>query len=408
MRLLVITNLYPRPDEPQRGMFNFNLIEALANLIGQSAENNAAVKVICLVPEWRIWRWKTIRQWQMRSKAESGENIAPAPVVKYLPVFYLPVIGRNLSWRTYRAALSGIREHVGDSDVILSTWLYPDCVAAASLAAELNKPIWFKTHGSDRFHLEHTRRRGRILQACDIAQGIFCNCTHTAEELSRRGINRDKRHIVAHGIDCALFRHRPREESAAKLGLKPDEKTILFIGNLQTVKGPDRAIRAFASAINSSQIRPAGKLRLVIAGDGPLKSRINAFAVSAGIGDRVALIGSRPQAEIAEWMNAADCLCVPSRSEGMPNVVLEALAAGLPVVATDVGGITQHVRSQVNGIIISQRSNENRIISELALALSAALDRDWNREMISIEGRTRTWERAAAETLAVMAAGSRR
>ena len=82
MNILTITNLYPRPDQPQRGLFNAQFFAAL------QAETDVEVRTICLVPEWRIWRWKNIRAWSDDSTF-------------YLPVFYIPVIGRNISWWTY-------------------------------------------------------------------------------------------------------------------------------------------------------------------------------------------------------------------------------------------------------------------------------------------------------------------
>ena len=89
MKLLTITNLYPRPDQPQRGLFNAQLFAALARAV---AEKWGAVQNVCLVPEWRAWRWRKIGRW------EDPLGEATSVHTSYLPVPYVPLIGRNLSW----------------------------------------------------------------------------------------------------------------------------------------------------------------------------------------------------------------------------------------------------------------------------------------------------------------------
>lgn len=409
-KLLLITNLYPRPDEPQRGIYNFRLTEAMCELLCRENGGNACMRVVCLVPEWRLGRWRGIREWRLPAStalpAVSLAGIAGPRheiAVTYLPVFYLPVIGRNLSWRFYTHGLKRCRGMFGENEMIIATWLYPDCVAAARIAAGLGKSVWFKAHGSDRFHLENPVRRRAVLGACNMARGIFCNCADMAIELMKAGIPENKLHVVEHGIDCMMFRRRPRHVVLEELGFPGrDERVILFVGHLAGVKGPDRAILALAALVRNSRARKECAVRLIMAGDGPMRSGLERMAAAEGIADKVTFLGDQAHDRIAALMNIADCLCLPSRSEGMPNVVLEALAVGLPVVATDVGGVSRYVKEQTNGIVVRHLGNENRITSELALALAAALDRQWNNDLISLNGRTRTWKRAAWEMIEKM------
>ena len=123
------------------------------------------------------------------------------------------------------------------------------------------------------------------------------------------------------------------------------------------------------------------------------------MARDSGISDSVCFVGSRPHDEMALWMNAADCLCLPSRSEGMPNVVLESRACGRPVVAANVGDVPRLVREGVDGFVIEDGPGFS---GRFADALGRALDHDWDRETI-VAGTSRlTWERAAEDLLSIM------
>jgi glycosyltransferase involved in cell wall biosynthesis len=134
-------------------------------------------------------------------------------------------------------------------------------------------------------------------------------------------------------------------------------------------------------------------LRLVLVGDGPLRQALGRLSQDLGISDRVVFAGKRDHAEVALWMNAADVFCLPSLREGHPNVVMEALACGTPVVASDVGAVSEILSSET-GLLVPP-ANAQR----LAEALRHAFRTPWNRERIrnSVEGSR--WEDCAARYL---------
>ena len=427
MRLLTCTNLYPRPDDPTRGVFNASLFRALADRLKENG--NDRLLNICLVPEWRTWKWRSIARWQDPFAQDLG--------TRYVPVFYIPVVGRNLSWRMYLASLRTLRGWGRGGDAMLATWLYPDAVAAAHFAEREGLPFWIKVHGSDRFHLHHPSRRGVILDACSHARGIISNCEFLAGQLAEAGIERGKIHVVPNGVDHARFRPIPRQEardclcnrySDTPILRHADTSVVLYAGHLVSVKGPDRLLEAWKVLCERRQHSSTPTPRhsdtptprhsdtptprhpdtptlsfpaplLVMVGDGPMRRDLESMARDSGISDSVCFVGSRPHDEMALWMNAADCLCLPSRSEGMPNVVLENLACGRPVVASRVGDVPGLVRDGVDGFVVEDGP---AFPDRLADALGRALDREWDREQI-VSGTDRfTWERAAVELLAVM------
>lgn len=321
---LTYSNLYPRPDHPARGMFNVHLFRALAGLLPPGALIN-----LCPVAEWRLWRWPAIRCW----RAPDGDVF---PTV-YLPVAHLPVVGRGLAHAAHAAALRAWLRRPAARNApagMLAAWLYPDGVAAVNVARALGTRVGILVQGSDTFHLRTRGRARRIVAACNRADAVVGVCAALTERLADAGVTRARLSVAPNGVDTERFQYRPAAPARARLGVAAGP-LVLFVGNLVPVKGPDLLLRAWRAALPALRRMPGADPRLVLAGSGPLRARLE--AESRDLGDAVRFLGARPQAEIADWMNAADALCLSSRSEGMPNVVIEALVSGLPVVASAVG-----------------------------------------------------------------------
>ena len=181
-----------------------------------------------------------------------------------------------------------------------------------------------------------------------------------------------------------------------------EPRTVLFVGHLALVKGVDRLIDAWSILISKLQhlTAEADAPRLVVIGAGPLRGRMERMARKAGISDSVRFLGAIPHAEVARRMNAAHCLCLPSRSEGMPNVVLEAMASGLPVVATAVGEVPFLVKDGETGFVVN---GEDDVPARLAAALMQALEKKWERRQIALATNAFTWEDTAAKILGAIA-----
>ena len=127
----------------------------------------------------------------------------------------------------------------------------------------------------------------------------------------------------------------------------PDQARLaIFVGRLDRQKDPLLLIDAFKRA---SALAP--NLRLLVVGDGALRTQVEERIESAGLSGRVSLLGAQPPARIASLLSASDLFVLSSAYEGMPIAVLEALAAGLPVVSTDVGEVRLVIKDGVNGAI---------------------------------------------------------
>jgi glycosyltransferase involved in cell wall biosynthesis len=277
-------------------------------------------------------------------------------------------------------------------------------VAAAACAG---KPVWIKAHGTDRFHLGNVGRRKRILVACDRAAGVMCVSNALAEALRQAGVAGSKLHVVSNGVDTTAFHYRRKEEawkalggvhSASLVSRLSSSGVVLFVGNLVRTKGPDILLKAWQQM--AAREPPAA---LAIIGDGPLRGELESEVARLGLDGSAVLLGSRPHNEVALWMNAADCLCLASRSEGLPNVVLEALVSGLPVVATDVGGVRAALGQEAEATVVPSGDP-----AALAEALRQMLGRTVDRRALSAQqGRIPSWQDTAARTLALLGGGKR-
>jgi glycosyltransferase involved in cell wall biosynthesis len=358
-------------------------------------------------------------------------------------------LGRSISWWFYKQALSKLEDPVGACDAVLSTWLYPDGVAATRLAFSLNIPSWIMVLGSDAFHLDNAARRRTILDACAKAEGLICVSQNLADRLIDVGVAEEKVHVVPNGVDGELFRNRSRKQALEELaevdggerlreskvcatnlrqgyggqagasacgGESQKSKVCLFVGNLVRVKGPDVLLRAWQLLRQRTDDRGprdkhgAGRRTedavprhsdtpiLVVIGEGRMRRKLQKQARRLGIADSVMFLGGRPHDEIALWMNVADCLCLTSRSEGMPNVVVEALASGLPVVATDVGACNDLLKDEPYAQVVPAGD-----VEAFASAASKVLAIDADREcMAQRHMDTFSWDKQARRILELM------
>jgi glycosyltransferase involved in cell wall biosynthesis len=163
------------------------------------------------------------------------------------------------------------------------------------------------------------------------------------------------------------------------------------------IKRPELAMAAFAKLVALRVAEPLKPLQFVMIGSGPMHNRLVTMAAAYGLGDRVTFTGSLSHADVAAWMRKADLLLLTSGSEGMPNVVLEALSCGTPVVTTAVGDVKDFVKNGINGFVVHDDDGH-----ALARAAYRVLDGDWKRSEIAASLSVEGWQSSASQALAVM------
>jgi teichuronic acid biosynthesis glycosyltransferase TuaC len=188
---------------------------------------------------------------------------------------------------------------------------------------------------------------------------------------------------VPNGVDRQLFRPRNRSDARKELALPENTKILLFVGRLEKEKGLEELGRAYRDLLEKSQ----EPISLVLLGEGSFQE-----SLARQVKDlkNVLFLGARPPREVASYLAASNLLVLPSWAEGTPNVVLEALASGRPVVATHVGGIPDVVRPDRTGLLVAPKD-----ASALAITLHTALHRSWSEEEI-VATAPPAWEESGA------------
>jgi glycosyltransferase involved in cell wall biosynthesis len=179
------------------------------------------------------------------------------------------------------------------------------------------------------------------------ATGVIAPSAAIKNELLRAGFSSDRVVCFANAVDVSRFRPVTAGEKAkAKnaLGLPGETAVIGTVARLVQRKGIDVLLRAFAVVCHHHQAH------LVIVGDGPLGEELRALARELRIADSISWLGF--QADAMKWLQAMDVFAFPSRLEGVPNAVLEAMAVGLPIVATTIGGVTDLLEEGGTGVLI--------------------------------------------------------
>lgn len=223
---------------------------------------------------------------------------------------------------------------------------------------------------------------------CRSARAVISNSTQAAERI--RDVMRDGPpvHVIANGIDMPMPLDATRRQALrAEMGAIDGRTLALFVGRLAQQKNVDLLLDALATLPRDE--RP----RVALAGHGPLRETLEVRALSLGLVDDVRFLGERRDAR--ELMQAADMLVLPSRDEGQSNVVLEAMAAGLAVLATRVGGNAELIEDGVSGVLFDC-SDAAALRSALR---RAAGDLPWCRRL-GAAARSRVADRYSLDTLA--------
>jgi teichuronic acid biosynthesis glycosyltransferase TuaC len=196
--------------------------------------------------------------------------------------------------------------------------------------------------------------------------------------------------VIPNGINSEIFYPGDRSEARRRLGLSPEGRILLSVGRLHSSKGYPLLVEALGQL--STEARD---LRIVIVGESDheadARPTIEAAAHRLGITEKVKLVGAQPHSVVADWYRAADLFCLPTHREGSANVLLEALACGLPCITTPVGGNPDIISTEEVGILV------NPEVNSLAHAIARGLTRRWDRERIAAHVRKRTWASVASE-----------
>ncbi len=374
MNILVLTTLYPNNIQDRHGIFIENRVKELVKRYPE-----AKVKVLAPVPYFPAWL--PINEYKQYSAVIEQEVRANIEVFhpKYLVI---PKIGMNITPHfLYRTCLTSIAEIQGNDfsiDVIDAHYFYPDGVVASWIGKKLNIPVMVTARGSDINVIpENKIAKRRIVKALTEVQASAAVSQALADEMVKLAPLAKPPVVLRNGVDLDFF-HPKVPKPQLPFTLSQDEKLILSVGNLIELKGHHLVIEALTLMPN---------IKLIIIGEGILKAKLQQQVEKLNLADRVHFTGNILQSELPGYYTSADTLVLASSREGMPNVLMESIACGTPVIATDVGGSKEVIHSPEVGELLSDRSSES-IVKTLKLVLS----KDFNKKEIQCVSESYSWK----------------
>lgn len=376
LKIAVVTRYFPSSAEPWQGRSAYQTLRVLAREADVQVFFPNAKYPSFLRPRSRMY--------------DSLDSAFQTPDVKVTYYDYpaLPLLSRPFNgWIAAQVLLPHVRSFA--PDLIFSFFLYPEGFTALQIAKTLCVPVVAMAIGSDinnigdRFSAIHTRG---VLRNADMIAAV---CDDLRKKAVLMGASPAKTRTVHNGCDLSVFHVRDQMRTKQMLQIDPATEAVVYIGRMDVKKGLRELVDA---AVSLHPQRP--QMQVYLVGAGPDQPLIQNAIQAAKANSYIHLPGACSLNDVAVWIAASDLVALPSYMEGCPNVVLEALACGRPVVATDAGGIPELLNGDCGRLVRPRDS------SALADALASVLDKNWDANFISAK-MSRSWESVAAELLEI-------
>lgn len=342
MKLLTFSTLFPNTEQPNHGIFVETRLRYLL------ASGQAESRVVAPVA-WFPFKHRRFGTYARNARVPASE-VRHGIDVQHPRYLLLPKIGMELApvmmARSVRPAIGRIIDEGYDFDAIDAHYFYPDGVAAVMLGKYFNKPVVITARGTDiNLIPQYKLARKMILWAARNASGIITVCKALKDEMVQLGVPAGAVTPLRNGVDLQRFQRTDRAVARASLGLT--SFTLISVGVLDPRKGHDLAIKALT-------LLPG--VNLLIAGIGPERRRLEELAAQLDLVARVTFLGAVAQTDLKTYYNAADAMVLASSREGWANVLLESMACGTPVVASNVWGTPEVVNAPAAGVLMEQRT----------------------------------------------------
>ena len=378
-RLLVLSSLFPSASQPTAGVFIRERMFRVARQL--------PIVVVAPQPWFPLQGLIRLVRPHFRPKAPSFELMQDIEVHRPRFLSFPGVLkwsdGLFMALGSYLTVRRLFRRHA--LNILDVHFGYPDGDAGRLLGRWLNAPVMLTLRGKE----ERQARTvvGPALRRAVLRADRLITVSEALRDLAV-GFGADARRItvIGNGIDLSKFQPVPQEEARAKLGLPQDAKILISVGTLVERKGFHRVIECLPQLLR----RHPHVHYLAVGGPGPegdMSAKLRAQVAALGLQQRVHFLGSCASERLKFPLSAADVFVLASSYEGWANVLLEALACGLPVVATDVGGNAQVINSNRLGRIVPFGDS-----AALASALDEALSHTWNRAALREYAESNSWD----------------
>lgn len=379
----MLTTSFPRFQGDSAGIFVYHLARAMngaghrVNVVAPWDDRAAVFEEMqgILIHRFKYSPWKRLNMAYGAGGIPEKIRTDPA-ALSTLPLFTVSFMARAA-------------EIAADCHIIHAHWLYSGLVAGM-LRKILEVPVVLTLRGSD-MKLMHSHRI--LWPAAMLSFALVDRVTSVSaslEGLARgMGLREDKIETIPNGVDFSLFSPAPMEQARALLGLPSDKRIILFVGNLTENKGLLPLLRAFQLVRQRRR-----DVLLTLVGHGPLQAELKQKALQYGLKDCALFAGPQVQSQLPFWYNSADLAVLPSFSEGRPNVVLEAMACGKPVVASDIPGIRE-LASEGSAVSLFRPGDSARMAEAILKVIKEPARENDQQMRKHLMDLGLTWERCA-------------
>lgn len=375
LRVLVFTSVFPNPRQPLHGTFVFERTRHLATL--------AELRVVAPIAWYRA----------LNCSSTAGNAGGALPVTHprfWYPPKILPLLRGVLMALSALPQVWRLRREF-DFDLIDAHFAYPDGYAAVLLGRWFRRPVCITLRGTEILQSRTASGRRLCNWAMTRAERVIAVAETLAKRARQAGVPPDRIKTIPNGVDAARFRPMNRGDARRALSVPEAGRLIVAVGHISPRKGFQRVVLSLPRVL---EVVP--DLTLAIVGgpgaEADNSADLRALVGKLGLVDRVVFAGAEPPDRVALWLGAADLFVHASDFEGCPNVVIEAMACGRPVVATKVGDVEEMVPSFA-GCLLDDPEDD----AALSEALLTALQREWDPMEISGFASRRSWDVVARE-----------
>ena len=388
-RLIVFSSLVPHAGQPAAGLF---IRERMFRVAGK-----LPVTVVAPVPWFPLQG--LIRRFRPHFRPPAPRHEQQDGIDVYHPRFFcVPGLLKSLDGFFMalgsRRLLTRLQRERG-FDLIDAHFAYPDGAAAAGLAQRFGVPCTITLRGTEPRLSAYRWRRRSIVRALQRAARVFAVAGSLKQLVTGLGIDPAHVEVIGNGVDTARFHPVDRDSARQALGLPAAVPVLVSVGGLCERKGFHRVLEQLPALR-----REFPALQYLIVGgpsaEGDWRGRLQEQIAALQLGECVHLLGVLPPDDLMGPLSAADVFVLATRNEGWANVFLEAMACGLPVITTDVGGNAEVVGEARLGTVVPFGDGDS-----LRLALAAALRQHWDRDHISAYAAANSWDQRVTRLVEV-------
>lgn len=347
MRVLSIATLFPSPVRPGFGIFVGNQMRAVV----QRGDVDLTMISPVGMPPWPL----SLKEPYASLRAIPGQSNAAGLPVLYPRFTLVPKLGGDSNPRRIARAVLPVARRLHAErpfDLVDAQFFFPDGPAAAIIARELGLPLTIKSRGADiHYWGSRPKAQAQIVAAARQSAGLLAVSKALRDDMIALGMPAERIAVHYTGLDrerfCPVERHtaRSRVASVPQLGIPETGPLLVTPGSLIPRKSQRLVIEALATLPQA---------RLALAGAGEDEASLKACAKALGLSERVHFLGQIGHDVLATLMSAADVVVLPSSSEGLANVWIEALGCGTPIVVPDIGGASEIVHDHTAGRIAAR------------------------------------------------------